>query len=555
MTKYSVPLIPLFLALCMGGWACGGAAPDQEAALAGITAGDLMKDVEVISSDEFEGRFPASRGEELTIAYLEKRFREVGAEPGNGDSFLQEVPMVEITNDPEAVLSVSGGGAALKFAHGEEFVGVTMQVKDRIEITDSEMVFVGYGITAPEFDWDDYADIDVKGRTVIVLVNDPGFATEDEALFKGRAMTYYGRWTYKYEEAARRGAAAVLLVHETAPASYGWSVVRTSRTGARMNLDTPDGNASRCAMDAWISLETARRIFRDAGMDYEKMKAAALERDFQAVNLNRRASVSINNTIRRTVSHNVVAKIKGKQRADEFIIYVAHWDHFGLDPDLEGDQIYNGALDNATGTAALIELAEAFKDLGTPTGRSILFLAVTAEEQGLLGSDYYATHPIYPLTKTVAVINMDSLNIYGRMKDVRVVGFGQSQLDDYVTAVAEEQGRVTLPNPTPENGSFYRSDHFPFAKQGVPAAYAASGVQHREKGEEWGRKQREDYTRLHYHRPSDNFNPDWDMTGAIEDVRMYFKIGFRLSMESTFPEWKPGSEFKARRDAAMAEIK
>jgi len=552
MPKKFIPLCLFFLLLNFGPWSCRETAPDLEAALAGITAQDLMKDVEVISSDEFEGRFPASRGEELTLEYMEKRFREVGAEPGNGDSYLQEVPMVEITNDPEATLIISGGPKPMSFPYGDDFIGWTLRAREQVEVENSPMVFVGYGITAPEYDWDDYDGVDVKGKTVIVLVNDPGFATLDDDLFRGKAMTYYGRWTYKYEEAARRGAAAVLLVHETAPAAYGWGVVRNSWTGPRMSLQAEDDNDSRCAVESWISRDAARAVFADADLDYEEMKAAALERDFKAVDLGRTASVAIRNSIRRTVSHNVVARISGGDRADEFVIYTAHWDHFGKDPGLEGDQIYNGALDNATGTAALIELAEAFKALGPPPGRSILFMAVTGEEQGLLGSDYYATHPIYPLTKTAAVINMDALNILGRMKDVRVVGYGQSVLDDYVTAAAAEQDRVVLPNPTPEHGSYYRSDHFSFAKQGVPAVYAASGVQHREKGEEWGRKQQEEYLRLHYHKPSDNFDPDWDMSGAIEDVRMYFRIGFRLSMESAFPEWSEGSEFKARREAAMS---
>ncbi|MFQ6039162.1 MAG: M28 family metallopeptidase, partial [Candidatus Aminicenantales bacterium] len=371
------------------------------------------------------------------------------------------------------------------------------------------------------------------------------------ALFNGRAMTYYGRWTYKYEEAARQGADCAIIVHETEPAAYGWDVVRKGWSGPNLNLVSEDGNASRCAAEAWVTLETARTIFEAAGKNYEEMKKMAAERGFQPVPLNLKASLTLENTIKNVVSRNVIGRLPGSERADEYVIYTAHWDHFGRDPNLEGDQIYNGALDNATGTAALIELAEAFQHLGSPPLRSILFLATTAEEQGLLGSEYYATHPIYPLTKTVAVINMDALNIYGRMKDIRIVGYGQSELDDYVKAYAEEVGRVVLPDPTPEKGFFYRSDHFPFAKQGVPALSAGSGVTHVEKGEEWGLAQKEKYIRERYHKPSDEFDDTWDLSGLQEELHMYFMIGYRLSMESTFPHWKEGSEFKLKRDTAM----
>jgi Zn-dependent M28 family amino/carboxypeptidase len=530
---------------------CGQKAHDIEAAVASLSTDELARDVAILASDEFEGRFPASAGEEKTITFLKEEFEKVGLEPGNGDSYFQEVPLVEITAVPQTNLVITGGKKPLEFAFMDDFVGVTLRVQEEVTIEDSDMIFVGYGIVAPEYDWNDYEGIDVKGKTVVMLVNDPGFATEDPELFNGRAMTYYGRWTYKYEEAARQGAACAIIIHETEPAAYGWGVVQNGWTGPNFSLVTEDGNASRCAVESWITLKTTQALFEAAGKNYEELKISAEKPGFKAIPLGLKANLSMENKIRNAVSNNVIGLLPGSTRADEYIIYTAHWDHFGRNPDLEGDQIYNGALDNATGTAALIELAEAFKKLGSPPLRSILFLAVTAEEQGLLGSDYYATNPIYPLTKTVAVINMDSLNIYGRMKDIRIVGYGQSDLDDYVKAYAAEVGRVVLPNPTPEKGSFFRSDHFPFAKQGVPALNAGSGVQHLEKGEEWGMEQIEKYGREKYHKPSDEYDPDWDLSGMLDDLDMYFKIGYRLSMKDTFPNWKEGSEFKLKRDTDM----
>jgi Zn-dependent M28 family amino/carboxypeptidase len=531
---------------------CGGRdLSPLDKAIKAIDAEELAANTEILASDAFEGRFPGTRGEEKTVRFLEEAFRRIGARPGNGESYFQEVPMMEITASPDTELKVRGGGEERVFSYGDDFVALTLRNQKSVK-SESEMIFVGYGIIAPEYGWDDYQGMDVKGKTVVMLVNDPGFASEDPDLFKGKAMTYYGRWTYKYEEAARQGASAALLVHETEPAAYGWDVVRNSNTGPQMSLETADGNASRCAVDSWITLETTESLFAMAGMDFASMKEAARESGFQAVSLGLTASISLENTIRKIKSRNVAALIPGKERSDEYVIYTAHWDHFGLDPGLEGDQIYNGGLDNATGTAGLLELAQAFLSLEQPTKRSVLLLAVTAEEQGLLGSSYYASNPIHPLTKTAAAINMDSLNIFGLMKDVRLVGYGQSELDEYVLAAAVEQDRVVLPNPTPEKGSFFRSDHFPFAKQGLPALFASSGVDHREKGEEWGRTQKERYARNNYHKPSDEYDPAWDLRGAVEDLQLLFKVGYRLAMESSFPNWKEGSEFKAKRDADMA---
>lgn len=538
--------LPIFLS-----FSCGPKAHDVDTALASLSTEELSQGVQILSSDAFEGRFPASPGEEKTIAFLKEEFEKAGLEPGNGDSYFQEVPLVEITSTPLTDLIVTGGKEPLAFAFEDDFVGLTLRVQEKVTVADSDMIFVGYGIVAPEYDWNDYEGIDPQGKTVVMLVNDPGFATQDPELFNGRAMTYYGRWTYKYEEAARQGAACAIIIHETAPAAYGWGVVQNGWTGPNFSLVTEDGNASRCAVESWITMDTAKTIFAAAGKNFDELKKSAEKPGFKPMSLGLEASLTMENKIRKAVSRNVIGLLPGSERADEYIIYTAHWDHFGKKPELEGDQIFNGALDNATGTAALIELAEAFEQLGSPPKRSILFLAVTAEEQGLLGSDYYATHPIYPLTKTAAVINMDSLNIYGRMKDIRIVGYGQSELDDYVKAYAADVGRIVLPNPTPEKGSFFRSDHFPFAKQGVPALNAGSGVQHVEKGEKWGMEQIENYIREKYHKPSDEFDPNWDLSGALDDLHMYFTLGYRLSMEDTFPNWKEGSEFKLKRDADM----
>ena len=530
---------------------CSSESHDIEAAVSSLNTDELINDVKILSSDEFEGRFPVSPGEEKTVHFLKEEFEKAGLNPGNGQSFFQEVSLVEITPASVTNLIVTGGKKPLEFDYEEDFVAVTLRVQEKIAIEDSEMVFVGYGIVAPENQWNDYEGIDVKGKTVVMLVNDPGFATGDPELFNGKSMTYYGRWTYKYEEAARQGAACAVIIHETEPAAYGWDVVRNGWTGPNLSLASEDGNAARCAVESWMTLESAQTVFEAAGKDYEELKKSAAEPGFKPLPLALKASLEMENKTRKALSRNVIGLLPGSDLKDEYIIYTAHWDHFGKNPQLEGDQIFNGALDNATGTAALIELAEAFEKLGSPLRRSILFLAVAAEEQGLLGSEYYAANPIYPLAKTAAVINMDSLNIYGRMKDIRVVGYGQSELDDYVEAYAEEEGRIVLPDPTPEKGSFYRSDHFPFAKQGVPALNAGSGVQHVEKGEEWGLAQKEKYISEKYHKPSDEFDSSWDLSGLADDLHMYFTLGYRLSMTSDFPEWKEGSEFKLIREQSM----
>jgi len=523
-------------------------------ALESLAAADLAADTRILASDEFEGRGLASEGEVKTINFLRDEFRKLGLEPGNGESFFQEIPMVLNTVDPAARLDIKGGKKPLSFTYKVEFVARTLRAVEESELADSEMIFAGYGIVAPEYGWNDYQDLDVRGKTVVVLVNDPGFATQDPALFSGRTMTYYGRWTYKYEEAARQGAAGVFIVHETEPAAYPWGVVQNSWTGPQFNLASEDNNMSRCAAEGWIHLEAARPIFAAAGLDYDTIKTTAAKRGFKAVPLGLKASLTLKNEIKKVTSHNVIARLRGSERPDECVIYMSHWDHFGKNPALEGDQIFNGAVDNATGTAALIELAEAFKALKRPPDRSIVFLAVTGEEQGLIGSGYYAEHPVFPAVKTAAVINMDALNVSGPMKDITVVGYGLSELDGYIEAAAKEAGRTVNPDPTPEKGSYFRSDHFPFAKQGIPAVYPSGGIDSVEHGREWTLARAEKYVAEMYHKPSDEFDPGWDLSGAIDDLRLLLKVGYRLAMETAFPNWKEGTPYKAKRDADLAAL-
>ena len=521
-------------------------------ALRVIDEAGLREHIQTLASDEFEGRAPSSHGEELTVRYLADAFQQMGLQPGNGDSYFQDVPLVETVVPNNPALTIRGRGATTELAFGTEFLGWTKRVVDRARLTNSPLVFVGYGVVAPEYDWNDYEGVNVQGRTVVILVNDPGFATQDEALFKGNAMTYYGRWTYKYEEAARQGAAGVIIIHETEPAGYPWEVVESSWTGPQFDLVAEDNNMSRVAVEGWITHDAAHEIFEQAGMEFDELKAQAATREFQAVPMGLRASTSLTNEVTRSTSRNVLAVLPGTDRADEYIVYMAHWDHLGKNAAIEGDGIYNGAFDNATGVAGLLELAQAYASLDERPARSILFLAVTAEEKGLLGSAYYAANPVYPRNKTVAAINMDGLNTDGPMNDITVIGYGASELDDYLETAATAQGRVIRADPEPEKGFYYRSDHFSFAKQGIPALYTDAGIDHVEHGEQWTLARRDEYTAERYHKPTDEYDPEWDLSGAVNDLRILFDIGFRLSNETTFPNWRVGNEFRARREADMA---
>ena len=524
------------------------AIPDS-ASLKAIDAEGLAKHIEMLASDEFEGRMPFSAGEEKTIEYLKNGFEQLGLQPGNGDSFFQEVPLIEINSMPQGQLAIQGANGQLNLNYLDDYVALSRRVKETIQIENSELVFAGYGVVAPEYGWNDYEGLDVKGKTVMVLVNDPGFASSDSTLFRGKAMTYYGRWTYKYEEAARQGAAGCIIIHDTAPASYPWAVVRNGWSGSSMYLEAKDGNMSRTAMEGWVTLDAAKAILNLAGQP-ERILEDAGQRGFKAVNLDLSVSLTIENTFKKSVSNNVLAVYPGTDRRDEYIIYTAHWDHLGIGEPVDGDSIYNGAIDNATGTAALLEIAEAFTKQKEKPKRSILFLAVTAEEQGLLGSEYYATNPVYPLDKTVSVLNMDALSNYGLTKDVVVIGHGQSELDEYAQAVAEMQGRYVVPDKNPGAGYFFRSDHFSFAKEGVPALYSESGIESVEDGKSYA-KEAEAYTAKHYHAPSDEYSTDWDLSGMVQTVQFMYTIGYKLSLNDDFPKWKEGSEFKATRESYM----
>ena len=512
----------------------------------------LHEHIAILASDEFEGRAPATPGEELTVNYLREQFMKLGVAPGNGDSYFQPVEVTEITAAGAPELTIHGSDYAASFSYGDQQVVGSQQQVPFVTVQGSDLVFVGYGIVAPERNWNDYANIDVTDKTVIILVNDPGYATQDPAVFDGNAMTYYGRWTYKYEEAARQGAAAAIIVHETGPAGYGWEVVNNSWTGPQIGLSASNLNGDRAEIEGWITQETAEAVFDGAGLSYTQLKQAAAQPGFTAIPMaDLTLNVSIENSVRTSLSQNVLAAIPGTTRPEETIIYTAHWDHLGIDPTLEGDQIYNGASDNATGTAGLLALAQLHTQVPAPE-RTVVFLAVTAEESGLLGSQWYAEHPVYPIASTVANINMDNMNTVGRTHDVVVVGAGSSELEEYLADAAGRQGRYVQSEPNPERGYYYRSDHFNFAKVGVPALYAESGEDNIEFGRDYGAAQAEDYTENRYHQPGDEYRESWDLSGAAEDLRLYFDIGQRLANEQTFPEWYDGSEFKVIRDASSA---
>jgi Zn-dependent M28 family amino/carboxypeptidase len=535
------PIILAMAATLLGSYAKA----QDSTAIKAINAASFAQHIKILASDAFEGRKPFTRGEDSTIQYLAAQFKQLGLQPGNGNSYFQEVPMVSISSKPTGNLVIKGRSGAVSLQYLDDFVAATRRVQNQVSIRNSELVFAGYGIVAPEYHWNDYKGLDVKGKTVIVLINDPGFA--DSSLFKGRTMTYYGRWTYKFEEAARQGATGVIIIHETAAASYPWKVVRSGWSNSKLYLQTANNNQHRCALEGWISQDAAKKIFQLAGISPDIMQKARTK-DFRPANLHLQTSLDINNTIKKSTSHNVLAVLPGAKRPQECVVYSAHWDHFGIGEPVKGDSIYNGAVDNATGTAGLLELATAFTRLPQKPERSVLFLSVTGEEQGLLGSEYYAAHPTFAIDKIVADINLDVLNTFGRTKDITVIGYGQSELDEYALRAARKQGRITIPESNPEGGWFFRSDHFNFAKKGVPGLYIGPGTDAIGHEAGWGKEQTATYNRLRYHSPADEFDPaTWVMDGMVEDIRLLFDVGYHLSNENSFPAWKKGSEFKAYR--------
>ncbi|MET2985922.1 M28 family metallopeptidase [Aureibaculum conchae] len=504
----------------------------------------LSKHIERLASDEFLGRKPFTDGETKTVNYLKDEFEKLGVLPGNGDSFFQNVPMVEISGTPSENMVISGKNTSFNFKALKDFVATTNKAEADVSLDNSELVFAGYGIVAPEYGWNDYEGIDWKGKTAVVLINDPGFKSGDSTLFKGNEMTYYGRWTYKYEEAARQGADGLIIIHDTEPASYGWNVVESGWSGARLTIES---DAPLLNVESWISSESAKKMFDASTMKDQDYKTLSRNKDFKPIPLDLTVSVGIKNKIKKDVSKNVVALIPGTDRKDEYIIYSAHWDHFGIGKSIDGDSIYNGAVDNASGTAGLLAMAEAFKK-SKETKRSIVFIAVTAEEQGLLGSSYYAAYPIFNPKKTVANINIDALDSPGKMKDLTITGYGQSEMDRYAKEAAEKQNRYIIPDPEAEKGYFFRSDHFNFAKIGIPALYASGAYEGFDKSIEDIKKYNDYYRINKYHQPSDEYSAETtDLSGVRLDLQLFYNVGLKLANEDYFPKWYDGSEFKAAR--------
>ncbi len=554
-TRTSSMLTTFFATLLACGYNASAAANDD--ALKQIDSAGLLEHISTLASDEFGGREPMSEGERLTLNYLEQQFKELGLKPMFGDSYRQPVPLVSIEADPAMALTITDlEGNVHSYAYGSEVVLGSPQVTQHNGLTGSELVWVGYGIIAPEHNWNDYQGIDVKGKTVIILVNDPGYATQNPELFNGNAMTYYGRWTYKYEEAARQGAAGALIIHQTAPAAYGWNVVEDGWSGPQFHLAADNNNMDQLKVEGWLRHEIATELFALAGLDLEAMSEAAAKGPVKPESTGLLASVNIRNTIQRAESFNVGAIVPGSTRPDELFIYMAHWDHLGTTPHTqgqEGDFIFNGAEDNASGTAGLLEIAQAFAALPVPPQRSVGFLAVTGEESGLLGSKAYVAKPAFAMNKTIGGINMDSLNFRGKMNDIVVIGHGGSEMETILAEEARPYGRTVTPEATPEKGSYYRSDHFNFAKKGVPILYARGGTTDRTHGAEYISKRNADYAKNRYHTPYDEINEDWDLEAAIEDLVLFYKIGKRLTNSNEWPQWFEGNEFRAIREASLAE--
>jgi Zn-dependent M28 family amino/carboxypeptidase len=527
-------------------------------ALDSVNSDDLLRHIKELSSDAYEGRGPGTPGEEKTVKYITEQFQKLGLKPGNPDgTFVQKVPLAGFKAEPEAAFKA--GDKEMKLENLKDYVAVSRRYEPQVNVEDSDVVFVGYGVTAPEYGWDDYKGVDVKGKTIVMLINDPAVPSAsspnelDPNAFKGKAMTYYGRWTYKYEEATRRGAAAAVIVHETGPAGYPFEVVSGSWGRENFDIVSPDNNASRVGVESWITLDKAKELFAASGQDFDALHKAATTKEFKPVALNAKATFRVKNTLRKIDSQNVVAKLEGSDPTlkNEYVIYSAHWDHLGKDDKAQGDGIFNGAIDNASGVAQVLELAEGFTKLSTPPKRSLLFLMVTAEEKGLLGAKYYASNPLYPPAKTLANVNIDGANQWGRTKDVVFIGEGNTTVEDVAREVLTAQGRTVTPDPDTDKGYYYRSDHFEFAKIGVPAFYADTGSEYIGKDPDFAKKKDEEYTNNDYHKPSDEIKPDWDLSGAIEDAQFLLSVGYRIAQGDKWPEWKPGTEFKAARDKSL----
>lgn len=527
-------------------------APPGGKGVATVGADRLMAHIRTLASDEYDGRYPGTAGEDRTVAYLIAQFKQYGLVSGNPDgSWVQEVPMVGIDGKPD--LQFSAGGKALPMTAGTDYVAVTPRFVPEVTVKDSPLVFVGYGVQAPEYGWDDYKGLDVHGKTLVMLINDPAIPDPkdpsklDPSMFKGSAMTYYGRWVYKYEIATKLGAAGAIIVHETIPAAYPWQVVQSSWSEEQSDLANPDRNLSKVAVEGWITLDQAHALFKAAGQDFDALHAAALKKDFRPVPLDARMSAKIVNQVRELKTRNVLAALPGSDPAlkNEWFVINAHWDHLGHDNEAKGDGIYNGARDNASGTAGLLEMARVMS-AGPRPKRSILFLAAAAEEQGILGSQFYCEHPLVPIKKTVGMLNMDSLNVWGPTRDLQVIGYGQTTLEDDLARVLAKTGRVAVPDREPEKGYYLRSDQFNFAKVGIPGLYADDGREIVGKPG-YGEQKHAEYVAKDYHQPSDEVKADWDLAGAAQDVQALTDVADDVANRTDPPRWKDGSEFKTLR--------
>src|SRR6266581_3131316 len=526
-------------------------------ALEAITPDGLLAHIKILASDEFEGRAPGTKGEELSVKYITDQFKKIGLKPGNPDgTYTQEVPLAGIKSEPR--MSFAIGGQTMDLKYPDDFVASSARLQPEIKIEKSRLVFVGYGVVAPEYGWDDYKNVDVRGKTLLMLIGDPPVPDPkdpsklDVKMFKGKAMTYYGRWTYKYEIAAQKGAAAAIIIHETEPAAYPWQVVKSSWGKENFELDNPNKNMDAVSARSWITLDVAKKLLADCGQNFDAVKKSAVTKDFQPVTLNAKANIEIKQQIRSFKSHNVIGKLQGSDSKlrDEYIIYTAHWDHLGRHPELQGDQIFNGAIDNASGVASIIELAAAFTKINPLPKRSVLFMATTAEEAGLLGAKFYAEHPLYPMDKTLADINLDSMNVWGKARDVEDLSLGFSTVDDLLAAAAKQQGRSAIPDSRPDKGKIYRADNFEFSKVGLPSLYIGKG-EHLLSRPETAPLRSDEFDSTDYHQVTDEVRPDWELSGAVQDVQLLFEVGYQVANGDKFPEWKSGSEFKAKRDAML----
>ena len=558
MTKVTRPLAAIVCFAAASLLADDELALRLQPALEAITPDGLLAHIKVLASDEFEGRAPGTKGEELSVKYIADQFKKIGLKPGNPDgTYTQEVPLAGMKSEPRMFFSV--GDKTMDLKYPDDFVASSARLQPEIKIDQADVVFVGYGVVASEYGWDDYKDVGVRGKTLLMLIGDPPIPDPkdpsklDDKMFKGRAMTYYGRWTYKYEIAAQKGAAAAIIIHETEPAAYPWQVVRSSWGKENFELDNPNKNMDTISARSWITLDVAKKLIADSGQDFDALKKAAITKEFRPVMLNAKANIEIKQQIHSFKSHNVIGKLEGSdpKLRDEYVIYTAHWDHLGRHPELQGDQTFNGAIDNASGVASVIQIAAAFTKLNPPPKRSVLFMDTTAEEAGLLGAKYYAEHPLYPLQKTLADINIDGINPWGKTHDLEDLTNRNSTLDDLLGQAAAAQGRVMKPSSEPEKGGFYRVDSFEFAKAGVPVLHAARGIEIIGKPPEYGKQKRDEFVAKHYHQPSDEVDPSWDLSGAVQDVQLLFEVGYQAANGDKFPEWKTRSEFKAKRDAML----